>query len=119
GNHNNSDDIDKAIWQILEQAAEDDYLIIVHSLFAFHQEHRRRRLPRSKRGTSCWPLTRWKNLSNPLYEEFINRIQLKVLDHPTSLNARSWAWENMEYEHCDINEVFDKAQKLCIQFDET
>ncbi|CAM4845478.1 unnamed protein product, partial [Rotaria magnacalcarata] len=94
-------------------------LITVLSLFAFHQEHRRRRLPRSKRGTSCWPLTRWKNLSNPLYEEFINRIQLKVLDHPTSLNARSWAWENMEYEHCDINEVFDKAQKLCIQFDET
>ncbi|CAF2126601.1 unnamed protein product [Rotaria magnacalcarata] len=119
GNHNNSDDIDKAIWQILEQAAEDDYLIIVQSLFAFHQEHRRRRLPRSKRGTSCWPLTRWKNLSNPLYEEFVNRIQLKVLDHPTSLNARSWAWENIEYEHCDINEVFDKAQKLCIQFDET
>ncbi|CAF2145792.1 unnamed protein product [Rotaria magnacalcarata] len=119
GNHNNSDDIDKAIWQILEQAAEDDYLIIVHSLFAFHQEHSRRRLPRSKRGTSCWPLTRWKNLSNPLYEEFVNRIQLKVLDHQSSLNARSWAWENIEYEHCDINEVFDKAQKLCIQFDET
>ncbi|CAF3513550.1 unnamed protein product [Rotaria socialis] len=119
GNHNNSDDIDKAIWQILEQAAEDDYLIIVQSLFAFHQKHSRRRLPRSKRGTSCWPLTRWKNLSNPLYEEFVNRIQLKVLDHPTSLNARSWAWDNIEYEHCDINKVFDKAQKLCIQFDET
>ncbi|CAF2821052.1 unnamed protein product [Rotaria sp. Silwood2] len=118
GKHN-SDDIDKAIWQILEQAAEDDYLIIVQSLFAFHQENSRRRLPRSQRGTSCWPLTRWKNLSDPLYEEFVNRIQLKVLDHPTSLNARSWAWENIEYEHCDKNELFGKAQKLCIQFDET
>ncbi len=47
----------------------------------------------------------------------MNRIQFEVLDHPTSLEARSWAWSNIEYEHCDTKKLIEKAQRLAIQFD--
>jgi len=38
------------------------------------------------------------------------------LDHPTSLEARSWAWSNIDYEHCDTEKLIEKARQLCIEF---
>ena len=99
------DDNDSIIWKILEQAADDEYLPVVQSLFAAH------------RGESRWPLSKLKNSSNNLFETFVNRIQFKILDHPTSLEARSWAWSNVEYEHCQTSVLIEKARLLCIQFD--
>ncbi|CAF4130497.1 unnamed protein product, partial [Rotaria sp. Silwood2] len=101
----NSNDDDTIIWEILEQAADDDYLPVVESLFAAH------------RGKSRWPLSKLKNSSNHFFETFVNRIQFKILDHPTSLEARSWAWSNIEHEYCHTNKLIEKAQQICIQFD--
>ena len=102
---NQIQDDETIIWKILEEAADDDYLPVVQSLFA------------ANRGNSRWPLTRLKNSSDNIFQIFVNRIQFKILDHPTSLEARSWAWSNIDYEYCDINKLIEKAQQLCIQFD--
>jgi len=93
------------IWNILEEAADDEYLPVVQSLFA------------AQRGESRWPLSQLRNSSDQIFDTFVNRIQFKVLDHPKSLEARSWAWTNIDYEHCDTNKLIEKAQQLCIQFD--
>ncbi|CAF1145573.1 unnamed protein product [Rotaria sp. Silwood1] len=101
----NSNDDNIIIWNILEQATYDDYLPVVQSLFAAH------------RGNSRWPLSKLKNTSKNLFETFVNQIQFKILDHPTSLEARSYAWSHLECEHCHMNELIEKARNLCIQFD--
>ncbi|CAF1638861.1 unnamed protein product, partial [Didymodactylos carnosus] len=79
------------LWKILEEAAQDDYLPVIKSLFD------------TDRGKSRWPLTRLKNISYENFDRFVNRIQFKVLDHPTSLKARSEAWTNIDHGHCDTN----------------
>lgn len=93
------------MWTILEQAAQDDYLPVIKSLFS------------ADRGEQRWPLSKLKSMSKDLFKIFVNRIQFKVLDHPTLLEARLWAWSNIEYEYCDINKLIEKVQFLCIQFD--
>jgi hypothetical protein len=100
----NSNDDQTTIWNILEEAAHDDYLLVIEYLFSAH------------RGDSRWPLTHLKNSSDPIFKTYVNQIQFKVLDHPTSLQARSSAWLNIDYEHCDTNKLIEKAQQLCIQF---
>ncbi|CAF4091004.1 unnamed protein product, partial [Adineta steineri] len=101
------------IWEILEEAAGDDYLPVVQILFA---DQPGRSSGRGKSSPS-WPLTKLKHSSENVFETFINRVQFKVLDHPTSLKARSWAWSNIDHEHCDMKKLYEKAQELCIQFD--
>ncbi|CAF1192166.1 unnamed protein product [Rotaria sordida] len=101
----NLNDDNIIIWQILEQAAYDDYLPVVQSLFAAH------------RGKSRWPLSQLKDSSNNIFETFVNQIQFMILDHPTSLEARSFAWSNIEYEYCHTSKLIEKAQHLFIQFD--
>ncbi|CAF4099371.1 unnamed protein product [Adineta steineri] len=68
-------------------------------------------------GKSSWSLTKLKNSSENLFKTFINRVQLKVLDHPTLLEARLLAWSNIDYEHCDKNKLIEKGQEICTQFD--
>lgn len=92
------------IWKILEEAADDVYLPVVQSLFADY------------RGSSHWPLTRSINSSNEIYQNFVNRIQFRILDHPSSSEARLWAWTNIDDEHCDISKLIGKGKQLCIQF---
>ena len=104
GKSNSSDD-EIIIWNILEEAANDDYLPVIDTLFA------------ASRGITRWPLTHLKDSSNQIFQQFVNRIQIKILDHPTSLQARSLAWSSIDYEHCHINKLIEKAQQLCIQFD--
>ncbi|CAF3902890.1 unnamed protein product [Rotaria sordida] len=101
--HSNDEKI--IIWKILEEAADDNYLPVVQSLFSAH------------RGSSRWPLSRLENSSDNIFQIFINRIQFRILDHPTSLEARLWAWSNINYEHCDIPKLIEKSKQLCIQFD--
>ena len=93
------------IWEILEEAAEDDYLPVVQCLFAAH------------RGYSRWALSKLRSSSNKIFQLFVNRIQAKVLDHQTSLEARSWAWNNIDYQHCNSEMLIAKAQQICFQFD--
>ncbi|UJR24725.1 hypothetical protein I4U23_006099 [Adineta vaga] len=93
------------IWQILEQATKDEYLPVIQTLFS------------ASRGESRWPLTKFKNSSKDIYKAFINQIQFQVLDHPTSLEARSWAWSSIDYEYCDVEKLTEKAELLCIRFD--
>ncbi len=101
--HSNDEKI--IIWTILEEAADDNYLPVVQSLFAEY------------RGSSRWPLTRLINSSDNIFQTFVNRIQFRILDHPTSLEARLWAWLNIDYEHCDSQKLIEKGKQLCIQFD--
>jgi hypothetical protein len=101
----NSNDDQTIIWKILEEAADDDYLPVVQSLFDAH------------RGTSRWPLSPLRNSSDQIFQTFINRIQFRILNHPTSLEARLWAWSNIDYEHCDSQKLIEKGKQLCIQFD--
>ncbi len=100
----NSNTDQTIIWKILEEAADDDYLPVVESVFSAY------------RGSSRWPLSRLTNSSDNIFQTFINRIQFKILDHPTSLEARSWAWSNIDYEHCNTEKLIEKARQLCIQF---
>ena len=92
------------IWTILEQAAEDDYLPVIHALFV--------RTPRE----SPWVLTRLGNSDSRLFRTFVNRIQFRVIDHPNKLDARLHAWSRVDYNHCDLRELFHKAKELCVQF---
>ncbi|CAF3289844.1 unnamed protein product [Rotaria sp. Silwood2] len=100
-----SNDEKTVVWKILEEAADDNYLPVVQSLFSAH------------RGTSRWPLSRLINSPDNIFQTFINRIQFKILDHPTLLEARLWAWSNIDYEHCDTQKLIEKSKQLCIQFD--
>ncbi|CAM4750560.1 unnamed protein product [Rotaria magnacalcarata] len=93
------------VWKILEEAADDNYLPVVQSLFSAH------------RGSSRWPLSRLITSSDDNFQAFINRIQFRILDHPTSLEARLWAWTNIDCEHCDVQKLIEKVKQLCIQFD--
>ncbi|CAF1560999.1 unnamed protein product, partial [Adineta steineri] len=108
-----SEEDENIIWEILEEATEDDYLPVVQNLFA---DQPGRSSGRGKSSPS-WPLTKLKHSSENVFETFINRVQFKVLDHPTSLKARLWAWSNIDHEHCDMKKLYEKAQELCIQFD--
>lgn len=97
-------DDEKILWEILQQAADDPYLLVVQSLFA--------NCPRN----AHWPLTRLITMSKETFQKFINEIQFRILDHPTSLEARLWAWSNIDDEHCDFQKLSDKGQRLCTQF---
>ncbi|CAF1219378.1 unnamed protein product [Adineta steineri] len=108
-----SEEDENIIWEILEEAAEDDYLPVVQILFADQPG----RSSRGGKSSPSWPLTKLKHSSENVFKTFINRVQFKVLDHPTSLKARSWAWSNIDHEHCDMKKLYEKAQELCIQFD--
>ncbi|CAF3971219.1 unnamed protein product [Adineta steineri] len=101
--HSNDDKI--IIWKILEEAADDNYLPVVQTLFPEY------------RGSSRWPLSRSIYSSDDTFELFINRIQFKVLDHPTSLEARLWAWTNINYKKYNSERLIEKSKQLCVQFD--
>ncbi|CAF4384352.1 unnamed protein product, partial [Rotaria magnacalcarata] len=88
------------VWKILEEAADDNYLPVVQSLFSAH------------RGSSRWPLSRLITSSDDNFQAFINRIQFRILDHPTSLEARLWAWTNIDCEHCDVQKLIEKVKQL-------
>ena len=90
------------IWTILDQATQDDYLPVIQTLFV------------RTRGESRWPLA---NSDDRLIRTFVDRIQFRVFDHPNKLDARLHAWSRIDYEHCDVRKLFDKAQELCVQFD--
>ncbi|CAF3633173.1 unnamed protein product [Rotaria sp. Silwood1] len=100
-----SNDEKTIVWKILEEAADDNYLPVVQSLFS------------AQRGSSRWPLSRLINSSENIFQTFINRIQFRILNHPTSLEARLWAWSNIDYMHCDTQKLIEKSKQLCIQFD--
>ena len=67
------------MWKILEEAADDDYLPVVQSLFT------------APLGSSRWALSHLTDASHEIFGTFVDRIQFKVLDHPTSLEAQAWA----------------------------
>jgi hypothetical protein len=104
-NINDDDDDESGIWSILEEAAYDDYHPVILALFGANGKGIRR------------PARGLKDSSPNLLQIFAKRIQMKILDHPTSLTARIWAWSLLDGEYCNINVVIEKARQLCIQFD--
>ena len=82
------------IWNIFEQATTDYYLPVIQSLFSEKNQ--------------C---------SKEIFQEFVNRIQMKVLDHRTSIEARSWAWKYISSQDCDSKILLDKAKQVCTRFD--
>ncbi|UJR08041.1 hypothetical protein I4U23_012318 [Adineta vaga] len=92
------------VWKILEEAANDDYLPAIQCLFS------------ASRGNSRWPLSKLMDTSNKIFQIFVDRIQFKILDHPTSLEARLWAWTNIESEHCNTQKLMEKSIQLCTEF---
>ncbi|CAF0893529.1 unnamed protein product [Didymodactylos carnosus] len=62
-------------------------------------------------------LMRLVNSDNRLFQTFVNRIQFRVFDHPSRLDARLYAWSRFDYNHCDVRRLFHKAKELCVQFD--
>ena len=83
-----SQDEQTVLWKILDEAAEDTYLPVIQSLFAVD-----------------------------LFQTLVSRIQCRILEHPTSLQARLWAWTNIDHKYCDRQQLVDKAVRLCAQFD--
>ena len=92
------------IWSILEEAAHDEYGPVVLALYDADAKGIRR------------PSRRLRASSSNL-RTFVQRIQMKILDHPTSLTSRIWAWSLLNAEYCDIDLVINKAQQLSIEFD--
>jgi hypothetical protein len=76
----NINDNESVIWSILEEAAYDDYHLVVLTLFGANEKGIRR------------PSRGLKDSSTNLLQIFVKRIQMKTLDHPTSLTACIWAW---------------------------
>jgi hypothetical protein len=101
----NSNDHLNIIWKILSEAAKDEYLLVIECLFEMNKEGPR------------WPLLKLKNVSDQIFEIFVNKIQFLVLDHPTSLKARSIAWANIDHKYSNTLKLIEKAQQLCTQFD--
>lgn len=95
---------ESVVWSILEEAAHDDYDPVVSALCNADAKGIRR------------PSRRLRASSNNV-RIFVQRIQMKMLDHPTSLNRRIWAWSLLDAEYSDIDLVRNKARQLCIEFD--
>ncbi|CAF4322735.1 unnamed protein product, partial [Adineta steineri] len=110
-----SDEDENIIWGILEEAAKDEYLPVIQALFAAQRGISRR--SRFSKGKSGSQLSKLKSSSEETFERFVKKIQFKVLDHPTSLEARLWAWSNIDYKHCDMKKLYEKAQEECAHFD--
>ena len=100
-----NNDEQSLIWPILEEAAHDDYNPVVLALFGANGKGLRR------------PSREMKESSTDLLQIFTKRIQRKILDHPTSLSARSWAWSLLDTDYCDTKLIIEKTRQLCIQFD--
>ncbi|CAF1164464.1 unnamed protein product [Adineta ricciae] len=99
-----SDEVKQVVWKILDEAADDNYLPVIESLFE------------AGRGNSRWPLAKSMDNSEEIFRTFVNRIQFKILDHPTSLEARLYAWTNISSEHCEAEKFIAKGIKLCLEF---
>ena len=95
---------ESAIWSILEEAAHDEYDPAVLALCGADAKGIHRQ-------------SRWLRASPSNLRIFVERIQMKMLDHPTSLTNRMWAWSQLDAEYCDINSVMNKARQLCIESD--
>lgn len=104
-NESNITDDESVIWSILEEAAHDDYHRVIYALFGANEKG----ISRPSRGL--------KNSSSNLRRIFFKRIQMKILEHSTSLTALSWAWSSIDSDYCDIDLIKEKARQLCIQFD--
>ncbi|CAF3787569.1 unnamed protein product [Rotaria sordida] len=104
-NESNIKDEKSVVWLILEQAAHDDYDPVVLALFGANDKG----ICRSSIGL--------KDSSTNLVQIFVQRVQMKILDHPTSLTARIWAWPLLDSQYCNMNIVIEKARQLCIHFD--
>ena len=100
-----SDEEKTVLWDILEQATTDPYLPVIQSLFS------------AFRGNSRGPLNRLRNTSSSIYQTFVNRIQYRILEHPTSLEARTYAWQNIDHKYCLSKDLIEKGQQLTLQFD--
>lgn len=96
---------EQIIFHILEEAANEEYLPMINAFFTQPSEQQR------------WPLTVLKNCKDPLYEKFVRTIQWKILDHPTSLQARVLAWKNIDYHFVETDRFIEKIQQLALQFD--
>ncbi len=99
----NQDEI--ILWEILDQAANDEYILIIQYLLGLST------------GRSNRILTKLKHSSKLSFEKFVNQIQFKILDHTNSLQARAFAWINIDSIYVNTNKLIDKAQQLCCQFD--
>jgi hypothetical protein len=102
---NMNNDKSFVVWSILEEAAYDDYYPVVLAIFGANEKG------------ICRPSRGLKDSSTNLLQTFVQRIQMKILDHPTSLSARIWAWSLLDGQYCHINIVIEKGRQLCIQFD--
>lgn len=95
---------ESVIWSILEEAAHDDYDPAVLALCGADAKY-------------IFRQSRWLRASPSNLRIFVERIQMKMLDHSASLTIRMWAWSQLDAEYCDINLVMDKARQLSIQSD--
>lgn len=103
GNDDNAD----VAWDILKQAAKDSYLPVVQSLFEI------------SRGTGRWPLYQLKVSSENIYKKFVNEIQTAILDPPSSLEARSYAWRYIDNDALDTDLLVGKAKEIITKFDKS
>lgn len=94
-----------AIWSILEQASNDEYMPVIHALF-----------DRDRRG-SKWNLRTVAHTNSQLFRAFVDRIQCRVLDHPTKLEARTYAWSQIDRQYANIEKLSERAKIVCTQFD--
>ncbi|CAF1336353.1 unnamed protein product [Didymodactylos carnosus] len=88
------------LWLMLEEAAsQDKYIKISDELFP---------------GGNLRKLLQLH--SDEQLRTFVERIQMKSLDHPT-LIIRKQAWRRIDTEYCPQLELISKAVDLCLRFD--
>ena len=100
------------LWTIFEQAAVDEYIEVIASLVGVsltERKYNRRGRYRLSTGSSL-PIR-----FNSHRKIYVERVQMKVLDHPTSLESRRIAWTSIMYQYLDDPSVLlTKAKDLCL-----
>ncbi|CAF0896335.1 unnamed protein product [Didymodactylos carnosus] len=99
------------MWAMLEQAAVSDEYGKVHDELLLNGGSPMKRRYRRKSPTSS------QKIRQPEKRKmFVQRVQMKILDHPSLIICQK-GWQLIDHEHCDQDQLVNKAVPICQTFD--
>lgn len=101
-----SKDEEILLWDLLEQSTKEEYSLLIQYLFG------------SNGNASQRILSKLKHSFPQLFHKYVNQIQFLVLDHPKSVELRSIAWTNIDYEFVQFDSFLQKGEELILQFNQ-
>ena len=94
------------LMSISDQSTDEEYLPLLQCFFSNERD----------KNSSILHLFRISSEENVLL--FVNRIEMKILDHPKSIEVRLLAWKSIEYRYVDQKIFLEKVRQLSIEFDD-